>query len=78
MRMARVNIYLPDELAQEARDAHLNISGLTQDAVRRALDRAAVGAWIDATIALPPVQVDQERLLAALDAARDEFGTAGR
>ena len=39
MRMARVNVYLPDELASGARDAGLNVSALTQEAVRQALER---------------------------------------
>jgi hypothetical protein len=35
-------LYLPDELAEQARAADLNVSGLTQDAIRRALDAQAV------------------------------------
>ncbi len=36
MRMARVNVYLPDELAREARAAGLNISRVAQEALEQA------------------------------------------
>ncbi len=32
MRMARVNVYVPDELAEKAKVAGLNVSSLTQEA----------------------------------------------
>ena len=35
MRMARVNVYLPDDLAAKARAADLNVSRLTQAAIQR-------------------------------------------
>ena len=31
--MARVNIYLPDDLARRAREADLNVSGIAQEAL---------------------------------------------
>ena len=37
MRMARVNIYLPNGLAEEAKAAGLNISGIAQAALRAEL-----------------------------------------
>ena len=52
--MARVIVYLPDDLAEQARAANLNVSGLTQDAVRRALDARAVNEWLDELASLPP------------------------
>lgn len=36
MRMARVNVYLPDGLAAASRAAGLNVSRITQDALRAA------------------------------------------
>jgi len=35
--MSRVNVYLPDDLAEKAKKAGLNISSLTQDAIRSSL-----------------------------------------
>ncbi|HEY6793920.1 MAG TPA: hypothetical protein VI248_04475 [Kineosporiaceae bacterium] len=37
--MARVNVYLPDDLAGEVKLRHLRISALCQDAIRREIDR---------------------------------------
>lgn len=73
--MARLNVYLPDELAAAAKQSCLNISALTQDAVRRALAERSTDAWL---AALKPAQshhVAHHRALEALDAARDESPT---
>jgi len=74
MRMARVNVYLPDDLAEEARTAGLNVSRLSQEALRRELARRRTDAWLDRIMALPPTGVTHEEAQAALDAARDELG----
>jgi hypothetical protein len=39
MRMARVNVYLPDALYEEAKGLGLPVSELTQSAIRQALDQ---------------------------------------
>jgi post-segregation antitoxin (ccd killing protein) len=45
MRMARVNISLPDELYRQAKEAGLNISGLARKAIATELDdRAKIAA----------------------------------
>lgn len=44
--MARVNVYLPDELAHEWRTAGMNLSGVTQVAVRRELARWSTDRWL--------------------------------
>jgi post-segregation antitoxin (ccd killing protein) len=74
MRMARVNVYLPDELANEARDAGLNISGVAQDALRRALASRETESWLDRLDAGPSVAIDHASVLRAIDEARDELG----
>lgn len=51
MRMARVNITLPDDLYRQARDAGLNISQLAQRAVGAELSRLAKIAELDAYLA---------------------------
>lgn len=74
MRMARVNVYLPDELAEQARAADLNVSGLTQEAIRRALDARAVNDWLDDLASLDPIDVDYALVKQAVTEAKDEFG----
>lgn len=51
MRMARVNITMPDELHTQAKRAGLNISQVTQQAIRAELARQAKVAELDAYLA---------------------------
>ena len=51
MRMARVNITMPDELHVQAKRAGLNISQLAQQAVAGELARLAKVAELDAYLA---------------------------
>lgn len=51
MRMARVNITVPDELLAQARAAGLNVSRLAASAVTEELDRRAKIAELDAYLA---------------------------
>ena len=48
MRMARVNITVPDELYDKARSAGLNVSRVAQDAIRAELARLGKIAHLDA------------------------------
>lgn len=74
--MARLNVYLPDELAAEVKKAGLNLSALTQDAVRRCLAMRSTDAWLDTLTPLTPSErVPHEGAADALDAARDEAPT---
>lgn len=70
--MARLNVYLPDALAAEAKEAGLNLSAVTQDAVRRSLGARSTDSWLAALRAAPGHGVDHDSALAALDAIRDE------
>lgn len=72
--MARVNVYLPDEIAEAARKASLNISSLTQEAIKRELERSDLARWLDEVSALPPIEIGHEEVIAAIEAARNEFG----
>ena len=74
--MTRLNIYLPDELAAEVKKAGLNLSAVTQEAVRRTLVERSTDAWL-ARVATSPstVGVPHDRALDELDAARDEAPT---
>ncbi len=73
--MARRNISLPNDLDDQARRAHLNVSALAQRAVAGELDRqrrmAQLDAWLDELDAAagPPST-------AAMAHARDWFGSA--
>jgi post-segregation antitoxin (ccd killing protein) len=72
--MARINIYLPDYMATAAQDADLDISALTRSAITRALGSQATNAWL-ATLPRERTGATHELAMAALDEARDEFGT---
>ncbi len=74
--MARLNVYVPDDLADRARRRGLNISALTQAAITAELARDATDEWL-AGLTAGENGVDHDDVLAALDAARDEFGTTG-
>ena len=72
--MARVNVYLPDELAERARNAGVNVSAVTQDALRGALAVIDTDRWLDHLERLPGDEVPHGRVIEALDDARDDFG----
>ena len=71
--MARLNVYVPDELADAARSAELNVSAITQAAIRTALDANSIGSWLDSLDSLEPVSVSGAKAARALDDARDEL-----
>jgi post-segregation antitoxin (ccd killing protein) len=72
--MARVNVYLPDDLAERAKLAGVSISTVTQDALRGALAAMDTDAWLDRLAARSGTEVEHSRVLGALDEAREEFG----
>jgi post-segregation antitoxin (ccd killing protein) len=75
--MARVNVYLPDDLAAEVRMARLNVSRVVQEALRRELVARGTSEWVKRVRALPPAGVGHDDVVAALDAVRDEMGRRG-
>ncbi|CAJ1581942.1 type II toxin-antitoxin system CcdA family antitoxin [[Mycobacterium] wendilense] len=72
--MARLNVYVPDELAERARARGLNVSALTQAAIRAELEDSATDAWLES---LDPRSAEARHgdVLEAIDAARDELGS---
>lgn len=70
--MARLNVYVPDELSERARAAGLNISALTQAAISQELDRAAGRDWLF-DIPVGTGRVTHAAAMDALDGARDEI-----
>lgn len=71
--MTRLNVYVPEALADRARKAGLNVSALTQAAITQALSRHATDAWL-AGLPIGNRRVSHETALTALQEARDEFG----
>lgn len=71
MYRARVNVYLPDDLAQRAKLAGLSISAVTQDALRSALAAAGTNAWLDRLDQRAGADVEHEHVLTAVDDARE-------
>lgn len=45
--MARVNVYLPDDLAARVKAADLNVSQITQEALWEAVKGAATDKWLN-------------------------------
>ncbi len=72
--MARVNVYLPDDLAENAKLAGVSISAITQDALRGALAALDTDAWLDGLELSFGADIEHERVLAAIDQAREDFG----
>jgi post-segregation antitoxin (ccd killing protein) len=72
--MARLNVYVPDDLAEAAREAGLNVSALTQQALTGALARRATDTWLSALDLQTSRAVTHDQVLAVLDAAREELG----
>jgi post-segregation antitoxin (ccd killing protein) len=74
MRMARVNVYLPDELAREARAAGLNISQVAQAALASTLEHSETDRWLDRLERLPRSAIAHRSVIEAIDEARAELG----
>lgn len=73
--VARLNVYLPDDLAAQAKQAGLNLSAVTQDAVRQRLAAQSTDGWLAALPRASAAPVSHKAALQALDAARDEAPT---
>lgn len=72
--MARVNVYLPDDLAYAAREAGLNVSSIAQEALRDRLHAESTSAWLERVASLPTIGISHHQIVAALDAARAQEG----
>lgn len=73
MRMARVNVYLPDDLAAEVKRAGLNVSAITQAAIRSTLAASATDDWLAGLGALARTGVGHDTAEGAVRAAKDEL-----
>ncbi len=72
--MANVNVYLPDDLAEEVKRAELNVSRITQEAIRAELAAAGATRWLKRASSLPPTKAGHGRVLEAVRDARAELG----
>jgi post-segregation antitoxin (ccd killing protein) len=71
--MARLNVYVPDDLASRVREAEINVSAVTRAALEEELSRRSTNTWLNELRRLPPAGVSHDDVIAALDAARDEY-----
>ncbi|HEY6634238.1 MAG TPA: type II toxin-antitoxin system CcdA family antitoxin [Acidimicrobiia bacterium] len=71
--MSRVNVYLPDDLAEKAKDAGLNISSLTQEAIRSTLAARTLKRWQQQVSELPSPGTSHAKVVDAVNAAKDEL-----
>lgn len=71
--MARLNVWVPDELAEQARSAGLNVSALTQRALAAELASRATDEWLSGLPTQRREGISHEAAMRALDEARDEF-----
>ncbi|MGH9293598.1 MAG: type II toxin-antitoxin system CcdA family antitoxin [Acidimicrobiales bacterium] len=76
-RIPRVNIYLTEDLAEAARSIGLNVSSLTQRAIRQELQARRAEAWLDRVCGLESIDVASDAVLAALDAGRPRAAAPG-
>ncbi len=74
VRMARLNVYVPEDLAEEVREAELNVSSITQEALRAALLGRRSAAWLSKVRRLSPAGVRHDQVMQVLDGLRAEEG----
>lgn len=73
--MSKMTIYLPDDLAAAARAQKLNMSAITQDAVRQRLMLGRLESWLRSVAGPPPERsVTHDEVIAAVHGAREDFG----
>jgi post-segregation antitoxin (ccd killing protein) len=65
--MAKVTVYLPDQLAEAVRAFGLNLSHVTQVAAERELARSRVDVWLTRVITEPRAKVTHDIALQALE-----------
>ena len=74
--VTRLNVYLPDDLAAQAKEAGINLSAITQKAVRQTLAARSTDSWLSAALqSVSTSTVTHDRALDAIDEVRDEAPT---
>ena len=72
MCIARLNVYVPDDLAEAVRSAKLNVSRITQEALRSALAARRGADWLESVRRMSPLGVGHDQVMEAVDAVRAE------
>jgi post-segregation antitoxin (ccd killing protein) len=75
MRMARVNVYIPDDLLGAAKSNGLNVSALTQQAIKAQIAARSTDEWLDTLRQSSAYRATHDDVVAALDAERDAAPT---
>jgi post-segregation antitoxin (ccd killing protein) len=76
--MARINVYLPDDLASRVRAAGVNVSAVTRAALEEELSVAASTEWLSRLDRLTPIAVEHGDVLEAVYGAREELAGEDR
>jgi post-segregation antitoxin (ccd killing protein) len=73
--MGKMTVYLPDDLAAAARGEHLNVSAITQEAIRERLRLHSLRDWLDSLPGPAPGRsVSHDEVITAVHQAREDFG----
>ncbi len=72
--MGNISVYLPDALMKDVQASEINVSAVTQRALRQELERSSLTRWSAQVAALAPVQVEHSDRQHALDEAKADFG----
>jgi len=75
MRMARINVYLPDELVGVARELGLNVSALTQQAIKSHAAARSTDVWLATLQGGRNAAATHAEAMAAIDEVREEAPT---
>lgn len=72
--VARVNIYLPDDLAERARAEGINVSGVCREAIEETLRSLRQRAWLAALEDRPAIEILPAEIDAAVHGAQVDLG----
>lgn len=71
--MPHVTVYLPEDLAKAAKEAGLNLSNLTQEAIRSSLAARKLERWQKQVSELPSLGIGHAKVLDAVKSAKDDL-----
>jgi len=74
--MPRLTVYVPEDLAEWARAADVNVSRLAQDALRAERRRRDHDAWLAGLERRPARRLASQRIVDAVSEVRDELDDA--
>ncbi len=71
--MPHVTVYPPEDLAKAAKEAGLNLSNLTQEAIRSSLAARKLERWQKQVSELPSLGIGHAKVLDAVKSAKDDL-----